>query len=170
MYAIHIQSSTCAIIGVIIYTQYENQCSENPFRYVHPFSNCLSTLIMSSTCETVNDDNTVKRLYLIFTGLKETHIRLGQGKIGKSSMFVRQYWMLFGNIRMSREMTVAIAHWGHWWRRLLPTSSIITDAKSVDSNLVDFDRKTCIEQPEIFHNNSYKHSVTSTEQASVNVV
>ena len=29
-------------------------------------------------------------------------------------------------------------HWGHWWRRLQPTSSIITDAKSVDSNQYDF--------------------------------
>ena len=28
-----------------------------------------------------------------------------------------------------------ITHWGHWWRRLQPTSSIITDAKSLDSNL-----------------------------------
>ena len=25
-------------------------------------------------------------------------------------------------------------HWGHWWRWLLPMSSIITDAKLVDSN------------------------------------
>ena len=46
------------------------------------------------------------------------------------------------------------AHWGHWWRPLQPTSSIITDAKSVDSNLVDFDRKTCLDQPGILHNNS----------------
>ena len=40
-----------------------------------------------------------------------------------------------------------ISHWGHWWRPLQPTSSIITEAKSVDSNLVDFDRKTCLDQP-----------------------
>ena len=33
-------------------------------------------------------------------------------------------------------------------------SSIITDATSVDSNLVDFDRKTCLDQPGILHNNS----------------
>ena len=45
-------------------------------------------------------------------------------------------------------------HWGHWWRRLQPTSSIITYAKSVDSNLVDFERKTFLEQPGILHNNS----------------
>ena len=32
------------------------------------------------------------------------------------------------------------AHWGHWWRRLHPTSSIITDAKSLDSNLDYFAR------------------------------
>ena len=63
-----------------------------------------------------------------------------------------------------------ITHWGHWWRRLQPTSSIIADAKSVDSNLVDFDRKTCIDQPGTLHNNSSKHSVSSTEKASVNVV
>ena len=31
-----------------------------------------------------------------------------------------------------------VTHRGHWWRRLQPTSSIITDAKSVDSNLYDF--------------------------------
>ena len=31
-------------------------------------------------------------------------------------------------------------HWGHWWRRLQPTSSIITDAKSLDSNLDYFAR------------------------------
>ena len=37
---------------------------------------------------------------------------------------------------------------------LKPTSSIITDATSVDSNLVDFDRKTCLDQPGILHNNS----------------
>ena len=30
-------------------------------------------------------------------------------------------------------------HWGHWWRRLQPTSSIITDTKSVDANLVNFE-------------------------------
>ena len=30
--------------------------------------------------------------------------------------------------------------WGHWWRRLQPTSSIITDTKSVDSNRDDFAR------------------------------
>ena len=34
-----------------------------------------------------------------------------------------------------------ISHRGHWWRRLQPTSSIITDAKSVDSNLYDFARQ-----------------------------
>ena len=48
----------------------------------------------------------------------------------------------------------SISHWGHWWRPLQPTSSIITDAKSVDSNPVDFDRKTCLDQPWILHNNS----------------
>ena len=41
------------------------------------------------------------------------------------------------------------SHWGHWWRRLQPTSSIITDAKSIDLNLVDFGRKTCLIQPGI---------------------
>ena len=30
------------------------------------------------------------------------------------------------------------SHWGHWWRRLQPTSSIVTDAKSADSNLYNF--------------------------------
>ena len=51
-------------------------------------------------------------------------------------------------------MTSWNSHWGHWWRGLQPMSSIITDAKSVDSNLVDVDRKTCPEQPGIWHNNS----------------
>ena len=36
------------------------------------------------------------------------------------------------------------SHWGHWWRRLQPTSSIITDAKSFDSNRDDFARLICI--------------------------
>ena len=37
-----------------------------------------------------------------------------------------------------------VSHWGHWWRRLQPTSSIITDAKSFDSNRDDFARLICI--------------------------
>ena len=69
------------------------------------------------------------------------------------------------------------SHWGHWfcirydwWRRLQPTSSIIRDAKSVDSNLVDFDRKTCLDHPGILHNNSSEHSFSSTEKVSANVL
>ena len=50
--------------------------------------------------------------------------------------------------------------WVSWHSHYLPitlgtlTSSIITDAKPVDSNLVDLDRKTCMDQPGILHNNS----------------
>ena len=33
------------------------------------------------------------------------------------------------------------SHRGHWWCRLQPTSSIITDAKLVDSNLYNFARQ-----------------------------
>ena len=36
------------------------------------------------------------------------------------------------------EYFILIPHQRNWWRRLQPTSSIITDAKSVDSNLDDF--------------------------------
>ena len=38
------------------------------------------------------------------------------------------------------EFWCLISHWGHWWRRLQPTSSIITDAKSLASNLDYFAR------------------------------
>ena len=38
--------------------------------------------------------------------------------------------------------------------RTLMTSAVITDAKSVDSNLVDFDSKTCLHHLGILHNNS----------------
>ena len=34
----------------------------------------------------------------------------------------------------------SLALWGHWWRRLQPTSSIISDVKSHDSNRDDFAR------------------------------
>ena len=53
--------------------------------------------------------------------------------------------------------------------RLQPTSSIITNAKPVDSNLVDFDRKTCLGHPGILHSNSFSHSSSSTEKSSANV-
>ena len=47
----------------------------------------------------------------------------------------------FGNYNLKLNSYQYQAHWGHWWRRwrrLQPTSSIITDAKSVDSNLYNF--------------------------------
>ena len=74
------------------------------------------------------------------------------------------------NIRRTKSRNLNVSHWGHWWRPLQPTSSIITDAKSVDSNLVHFDRKTCLDQPGILHNNSSWHSFSSTERVSANVL
>ena len=38
-------------------------------------------------------------------------------------------------------MECLLSHWGHWWRGLRPTSSVITGA---DSSLVDFEWKTCL--------------------------
>ena len=50
------------------------------------------------------------------------------------------------------------------------TVVIITDAKSADSNLVDFDNKTCLDQPEIFNDISSEHSFSSTEKVSTNAL
>ena len=45
------------------------------------------------------------------------------------------------------------------------------DAELVDSNLVDFDWKTCLGQPGILHDNSSWHSfISSTEKVSANVM
>ena len=50
--------------------------------------------------------------------------------------------------------------------RLQPTPSIITNAKPVDSNLVDFDRKTCLGHPGILHSNSF-HILPAVQKRQV---
>ena len=69
-------------------------------------------------------------------------------------LFLRSSFKFQGHTALKIVELDPNSHWGHWWRRLQPTSSIITDAKSVDSNLVDFYRKTCMDQPGILHNDS----------------
>ena len=47
-------------------------------------------------------------------------------------------YIFHGRCSMKTSQIYPCSHWGHWWRRLQPMSSIITDAKPVDSNLYDF--------------------------------
>ena len=105
------------------------------------------------------------------TCLPEADTSLSLDRINNIASFVQiMVWRRSGHKPLSELMMVSLlmhicvtrpqwvntvtSHWGHWWRPLQPTSSITTDAKSVDSNLVDFDRKTCLDQPGIFHDNS----------------
>ena len=62
------------------------------------------------------------------------------------------------------------SHWGHWWHRLQPTSSVIRDTKSVDTNLVDFDNKLCIFQFGFLYKFSSWPSLSLTGKTSANVL
>ena len=59
------------------------------------------------------------------------------------SHYLNQCWLIVREIQWHSSDLRAISweipsHRGHWWRWLQPTSSIITDAKSVYSNLYNF--------------------------------
>ena len=81
-------------------------------------------------------------------------------------LFTEHLVWIYHGLLVLQLNSLLYSHWGHWWRRLQPTSSIITDAKSVDSNLDDFAGQTCIFGLGFLHKHSSLHSLNYTSLVS----